>query len=71
MARASAERMFRSHFPDATIEPQRKTGLSIGRYYLVRVSADAWDHAGSGDTKPKAWAAACRRHGIAALKEIA
>ncbi|HET9063736.1 MAG TPA: hypothetical protein VFO62_10645 [Candidatus Binatia bacterium] len=67
MPRVSAERMFRSHFPHATIEKQRY--LKGGFYYLVREELGDIAWSGSGDTKARAWSNACERLGITSLKE--
>jgi len=50
--RASPERMFKSHYPKATIERHRVNDGSP--YYLVRKSPREFTWAGSGDTKSQA-----------------
>jgi hypothetical protein len=63
--RASAERIFRSHFPKATIE--RRKNQRSGGYYLVRKERTAFMPVGDGETKAKAWKRACKQCGLGAL----
>ncbi len=67
MPRVSAERLFRSHFPNATAERRKR---HIGPvYFLVRRQRGEFMWAGRGATKAQAWADACERYGITAIKE--
>lgn len=62
MARVSAERMFKSHFPKAY-------AVKSGLRFWVFIGPNASNTSGNGFTKPQAWADACDRHGIKAIKE--
>lgn len=65
MARVSAERIFCSHFPKATVERQRNQFR--GGYYLVRKASNAYMPCGEGGTKSAAWRDACDRVGLTEL----
>jgi hypothetical protein len=63
----SPERIFRSHFPRATIERQKRA-TATAPYFLVRKDRDAHMWTGCDETPAKAWADACERAGLVALK---
>ena len=65
--RASAERIFKSHYPKAVIRRHTTTGRKS--YYLVRKQRDAFMWSGEGGTKAQAWKDACERMGLTAIKE--
>ncbi len=71
MPRISPERLFKSHFPNATIVRHERFGVAD---YLVRKNdgtmQDARVWSGNGATEVQAWASAVAYCGIKALAKV-
>lgn len=66
----SPEFIFRSHFPKATIEGRtEKRGVYVDYFVVFAVPEFDDEWSGIGDTRDQAWADACERCNLTAVKE--
>ena len=69
MSHPSYERIFRSHFPQETIEGRtEKRGVYVD-YFVVFAAPEFDEWSGIGLTRAGAWADACERSGYTTIKE--